>query len=137
MRARIVVTALAVAISSACATSGGSTSSAKSGGSRSQEFIGEAEIAQRAQDVSNALAIIEKLRPQMLRSRGATSPTNSRGEDMLPRVYVDDVSYGNINSLTNLNAGQVKEIRFIKGPDATTRWGTGHMAGVILVTTKK
>ena len=137
MRARIAVAALAVAISSACATGGGAPSSAKSGSSRSQEFIGQAEIAERAQDVSNALAIIEKLRPQMLRSRGPTSPTNSSGDDLLPRVYVDDVSYGNVNSLANLNAGQVKEIRFIKGPDATTRWGTGHMAGVILVTTKK
>jgi hypothetical protein len=130
------MTALAVAISSACASSGGA-SSAKSGGSRSQDFIGEAEISQRAHDAANALAVIERLRPQMLSSRGATSPNNRSGEDVLPRVYVDDVSYGSINSLTNVNANQIKEIHFIKGPDATTRWGTGHVSGVILVLTKK
>jgi len=136
MRARVILTALAVAVCSACASSGGA-SKAKSGGSRSQDFIGEAEIAQSARDATNALAVIERLRPQMLTSRGATSPNNMSAEDVLPRVYVDDVSYGSINSLTNVTAGQIKEIHFIKGPDATTRWGTGHVSGVILVLTKK
>src|SRR3954469_17968499 len=65
MRARVVMAALAVAVCSACASSGGA-SKAKSGGSRSQDFIGEVEIAQRAHDAANALAVIERLRPQML-----------------------------------------------------------------------
>jgi len=52
-------------------------------------------------------------------------------------VYVDEISYGNLNSLSNLNSIQIREIRFIKAADATTRWGTGHAGGVILVTTKK
>jgi hypothetical protein len=29
----------------------------------------------------------------------------------------------------------VKEIRYISASDATTRWGTGHSGGVILVVT--
>jgi hypothetical protein len=73
----------------------------------------------------------------MLRGRGPTSPTGVGAGEMLPRVYVDDVSYGNINSLSNLNTNQIREIRFLSAQNATTRWGTGHMAGVILVTTKK
>ena len=72
----------------------------------------------------------------MLRSRGASSLGPVSNEDMLPRVYVDEVSYGSVSTLSNLNALQIKEIRFVSAQNATTRWGTGHTGGVILVTTK-
>jgi len=52
-------------------------------------------------------------------------------------VYVDNISYGDLSSLSNLNATQISEIRFLNSRDATTVWGTGHMGGVILVTTKR
>ena len=51
-------------------------------------------------------------------------------------MYVDEVSYGSVSTLSNLNALQIKEIRFVSAQNATTRWGTGHTGGVILVTTK-
>jgi hypothetical protein len=128
---------LVVAVSSGCASSGTSSgTSARS--SRSQDVIGEAEIASRVRDATNALQIIEQLRPQMLRSRGSSLLTpGATSDDALPRVYVDDISYGNVNSLSNLNSVSIREIRFIKAGDATTRWGTGNTGGVILVTTKK
>jgi hypothetical protein len=133
MHARVVFAAVAVALSVACATSGG-------GGlhpsSRIQDVIVESEIAANSSGVTNALQIIEKLRPQMLRSRGVGSPTDATGETSRPRVYVDNVDYGSISTLTNLNASQIKEIRFFNSGDATTRYGTGHMGGVILVTMK-
>lgn len=128
---------LVVAVSSGCA-SGGTSSGTSARSSRSQDVIGEAEIATRVRDATNALQIIEQLRPQMLRSRGSSSLTpGATSDDALPRVYVDDISYGNVNSLSNLNSVSIREIRFIKAGDATTRWGTGHTGGVILVTTKK
>jgi hypothetical protein len=85
---------LVVAVSSGCASSGTSSgTSARS--SRSQDVIGEAEIASRVRDATNALQIIEQLRPQMLRSRGSSSLTpGATSDDALPRVYVDDISYG-------------------------------------------
>ena len=74
----------------------------------------------------------------MLRSRGSSSiAPSATSDDALPRVYVDDISYGNLNSLSNLSSASIREIRFIKAADATTRWGTGNIGGVILVTTKK
>lgn len=141
MRARVIVAALAAVVSwgGGCSSSGGggTSTAARPGGSRQQDVISESEITSRATDASNALQIVQKLRPQMLRSRGLVSPNDMTGEASMPKVYVDNVSYGAIESLANINAAQVKEIKFIKGPDATTTWGTGHMGGVILVTTKK
>jgi len=136
MRARLLVTVLMVAVSSGCA-SGGATSGA-SHSNRSRDFIPEAEITSRARDATNALQIIELLRPEMLRSRGVSSPApTAKPDESFPRVYVDDIAFGNINTLSNLSTLSIKEIRFINAQNATTRWGTGHTGGVILVTTKK
>jgi hypothetical protein len=137
MHARRLVAVLVVAVSSGCASSGASSGTAART-SRSQDVIAESEITSRARDATNALQIIEQLRPQMLRSRGTSSlAPGATSEDGLPRVYVDDIAYGNLNSLSNVAALQIREIRFLSSRDATTRWGTGHAGGVILVTTKK
>src|SRR5688572_4396482 len=103
---------------------------------RNPDLIDQGEISSRASEAANALQIIQKLRPQMLAGRGLGSPTDATGETSRPRVYVDNISYGDLSSLSNVTATQVSEIRFINSRDATTVWGTGHMGGVILVTTK-
>jgi hypothetical protein len=49
-------------------------------------------------------------------------------------VYMDDVrQFGDLVVIPS----RVKEIRFLNSRDATTRYGTGHSSGVILVTTKR
>ena len=136
MRARVVVAAAAALMTLSCATSGSSGSSLRSK-SRSQDIIPESEITANASEAANALQIIEKLRPQMLRSRGVGSPTDVTGESARPKVYVDNVAYGDLGTLSNLTASQIKEIQFINSRDATTKWGTGHMGGVILVLTRR
>ena len=80
MQGRYVVAVIAAALSMACASSG---TSGAAGGSRtssgSQDVITEADIQGRAADAANALQIIQKLRPQMLRNRGlAVLPTAGR-----------------------------------------------------------
>lgn len=137
MRARVVIAALAAAVSVGCATSG--TSAADNSGStrRQPDIIDESEIVARASDAANALQIIQKLRPQMLTGRGLASPTDVTGETARPKVYVDNISYGDLGALSNLAANQIRQIRFLNSRDATTQWGTGHMGGVILVTTKR
>jgi hypothetical protein len=52
-------------------------------------------------------------------------------------VVVDGVALGAIENLASVNAVTVREIRYIGATDATTRYGTGYVGGVILVTTKK
>jgi len=145
MRIRVLVTGLVAAAGLGCASGGGSTEVADqiaaSGASRparrNPDVIDQGEIASRASEAANALQIIQKLRPQMLQGRGLGSPTDVTGETARPRVYVDNISYGDLSSLSNLNATQISEIRFLNSRDATTVWGTGHMGGVILVTTKR
>ena len=139
MHARVVFAAAVALWMAACGPAGGG--GGVGGGTRlaprSQELIPQAEIAANASEASNALQIIEKLRPQMLRSRGTSSPTDPTGETARPKVYVDNVAYGELSTLTNLNASQIKEIRFVNSRDATTAWGTGHMGGVIHVIMKR
>ena len=82
----------------------------------------------------NAYDIVRQLRPQWLRSRGPTSVMEPQGE--LPSVYVDNMRYGDLLVLQDIPLAEILEIRFISGPDATTRWGTGVVAGVIEVIRK-
>ena len=139
MRARVFVAVLSAAVSFGCSSgsSASSSTSAPRPQSRQQDVISESEIASKATDAANALQIVEKLRPQMLRTRGLVSPNDPTGEAAKPKVYVDNVAYGAVESLANITAAQVREIRYIKGPDATTMWGTGVIGGVIHVTLKK
>jgi hypothetical protein len=139
MRVRVVMAAVVVSIGFGCSSGGktGAGTAAPRAPSRQADVITEAEIASRAAEASNALQVVQKLRPQMLRGRGKFSPADSSEAGSLPRVVVDDVSYGTIENLSNLNASAVKEIRFISAADATTRWGTGYPGGVILVTMKR
>ena|SRR5688572_22457493 len=145
MRVRALVTALVAVTGLGCSSGGGTTEIADqiaaSGASRpsrrNPDLIDQGEISARASEAPNALQIIQKLRPQMLTGRGLGSPTDATGETSRPRVYVDNISYGDLSTLSNVNASQISEIRFINSRDATTMWGTGHMGGVILVTTKR
>jgi hypothetical protein len=149
--ALLAATAVA-AVVTACASGGsGGSSNAAGGGSgsaspvsggvrsrsTSRDVIRADEVTERAADASNAYEIIQKLRPQMLVGRGTASPNDNTGETSHPKVYVDNVLFGDLGSLRTIVANQVLEVRFISASDATTRWGTGHMGGVILITTKR
>ncbi len=139
MRARVLMAAVVVAVSSGCSSSGSSNpaTGAPRAPSRQQDVITDAEIAERAAEASNALQIVQKLRPQMLTTRGRFSPADSSDAGARPKAVVDGVAYGPVENLANLNAVSVKEIRYLNATDATTRFGTGYVGGVILVTTKK
>jgi hypothetical protein len=139
MRARVLMAAVLLAVSSGCSSSGSSSSAtgAPRAPSRQQDVITAAEIAERAADASNALQVVQKLRPQMLTTRGRFSPADSSDAGARPRVVVDGVAIGQVENLVNVNAISVMEIRYISATDATTRFGTGYVGGAILVTTKK
>jgi hypothetical protein len=93
------------------------------------DLITEAEINANAR-YDNALEVIQNLRPQMLRPRtgAGTQPI---------RLYIDDVQMNDMNGLATMPPHRIKEIRYLNPRDATTRWGTGHAGGVIVVTTKR
>lgn len=93
------------------------------------DMISEAEI--NATAYQNALEVVQGLRPTMLRPR--TGGANAQAVVL----YLDGVRMNDLQGMSTVPAERVREIRFINARDATTRWGTGHDSGVILVTTKR
>jgi hypothetical protein len=130
MRWRIV-SALAVAALAAtgCATGGM--------GSRG----GSGDIITAAQIVSSgaqtAYDAVQRLEPSWLTSHGSGSmgAGMSTGSDT-PDIYVGGSNVGGVDYLQNVNATDVKEMRFYRPGEAATRFGMGHRAGVIEVTLK-
>jgi hypothetical protein len=104
----------------------GTTSASRA---ESSDVLTRTEI--QASRASNALELLQQLRPQFLRSRGAVSIRDPAAG--YPVVYMNDVHYGDIESLRTIGVRAIDQIHFISAADATTRWGTGHAGGVIQV----
>jgi hypothetical protein len=104
------------------------------------ELITQDEIA--ASGAKNALEAIQHIRPAMLRPRGSSTNQNVSGDSYSQAttlsvvVYMDDIKMGEPSQLSSVSVNNIREIRFINARDATTRWGTGHTAGVIQVLSK-
>jgi outer membrane cobalamin receptor len=84
---------------------------------------------------ASAMELVQRLRPRFLQRRGQTSISNQHSP--YPLVYVDGLRRGGVDELHSLPAMTIEAIEYISPADATTRWGTGHMAGVIHVTTRR
>ena len=114
---------------------GACTSGAAAGGSGNNPYvIGAWELDDLPE--YNALEAIRRLRPAWLRSN--TRPEISAMEaEGYPRVHLNGVPLQDIQELDQIQAGDVREMRYIRGPDASTRWGTGYSNGVILVVTDR
>ena len=98
----------------------------------SHERVSGEEIA--SSQAINMAEAIRLLRPTWLLARGPQSIRSSVSS--YPVVYVDGIRVGEPSSLRDIPCTTVAEARFIGAADATTRWGTGHATGVILVTTR-
>lgn len=89
-----------------------------------------------ASRAANAFEAIQKLRANFLSYRGETSLSKSRSTPY-PTVYLDDQEYGPISTLRNIPASQISSIRLLRAWEATTKYGTGNMGGVIAITTRR
>lgn len=103
----------------------------------SANLITSAEIEAAGVDMLNALQLVERLRPMMMRARNQTAGSMGAGSTFGVIAYVDDVRLGELDALATVMRGTIREIRYIGATDATTRWGTGHSNGVIQVITKR
>lgn len=99
---------------------------------QSRNVITTEEI--EALNVSTAFEVIQQLRPHFLQGRGQSS-IQDPGSSM-PVVYVNGVRYGPPSVLQGIRAMDLREIRYLSASDATTRYGTGHVGGVIEVDTR-
>ncbi|MCZ6916234.1 MAG: hypothetical protein O7I93_05625 [Gemmatimonadetes bacterium] len=117
-RLRIIAPLAVLALLTACASSGQS-----SGTRRSTNLITPEEW--QGQSVTTALDAVRRLRPGWLQPRGQTG---------LPSVFRNNTRWGDDpRSLETLLLTEIAEIRFMNGPDATTRFGTGYPGGIIQV----
>jgi hypothetical protein len=106
------------------------------GETRRSQVIMQEEI--RASGMTgNAYEVISRLRPNFLVSRGPTSLGNAQNTSMYANVYVDGAEFGDINSLRNIDSGQIFEIRLYSSGEAQTKFGLGNSNGVIAITTKR
>jgi hypothetical protein len=82
----------------------------------------------------SAYDVIAQLRPEYLRSRGASSVRDP--EPPTATVYLDGVRFGNLQTLKSLSGEQIQHIEYINAADATTRFGTDHAGGAIMIRTR-
>lgn len=157
---RSLISLMLLAAGVACARGTGATETSPvpgvAGAPRAAaDLITEAEIARTT--YSNALEIVQGLRPMMLRERptslGRAQPaiagptTGAIGQaapstpsEEAPKgviVYFDDMKLGGAATLQTIPALRIASIRYVNGRDAQTRWGVGHGAGVIHVLSRK
>jgi len=83
------------------------------------------ELSQRP--FYSAYEAVEALRPNWLSLRGPVGTV---------QVYVDENQIGGLEVLHTIRIPSVAVIRHMDGIQATARYGRGHEAGVILVTTR-
>lgn len=82
--------------------------------------------------VASAYEVVQRLRPAWLRLRGPSSPNET--PDVI--VYVDGMRRGYTETLREVNAAEVAEVRFVEPVAAGARFGRGHTRGVIVVTSQ-
>ena len=104
---------------------GCASASAKSGPHKAANLITADEIA--GTNTTTAYEAVEKLRPAFLHSHGTDL---SRSDTGLPDVYLGVARYGDVNSLRNIPAMEVLEIRFYKGAEAATKFGMQNPTGI-------
>lgn len=79
---------------------------------------------------------IRMRRPAYLRKQGPKTVVTTYRSTMYPVVYLNGVYYGDVESLKSLYVSDIRDIRYIEPKEATIMFGTGHVAGVIMVNTK-
>jgi hypothetical protein len=98
------------------------------------QLITEDEV--EASRMTNAYEVIQKLRANFLTYRGETS-FNKNISQPYPTVYLDGQEYGSLATLRTLPASEIATIRLYLSWEATTKFGTGNLSGVIAVTTRQ
>ena len=120
----ILVLTLALGLAG-CASSGGSRT--RNPGS-SSNLIVRADLDALEGALSAHQAIV-RLRPLWLQARGVgTFP---------PVLYVSGSRRGDLDDLRAMQAAELEEIEYMSPNDATTRFGSGHSGGAILVTNRR
>jgi hypothetical protein len=96
---------------------------------RDRNRLTREDLAARTE--SDLLALLQGARPSWLRARGPVSITQQSEQVW---VYRDGIRMGGVQVLEQMRPGEVREIEFLPGHEATQRYGLDHGAGAIVVT---
>ncbi len=134
MKRHTVLLATAVASFGAASLAASCASTGERGPSgRSRNAIANEELM--AVPHSSLYEAVRALRPRWLQARNSATLRDPMPQT--PRVYLDGQPFGGIYDLRSLLPGDVGEVRYLSASDATTRFGTNHLAGAIIVTTRR
>ena len=107
----------------------GCASRLKTGEARDHGTLTKEQIAES--HFNTAYDAVEALRSNWLNARG----TDSFRTPSEVLVYLDNTKLGGTETLREIAANTIVYMRFYDGIAATGRWGIGHGAGVIYVST--
>ena len=120
-----------VVVLTACASAGTAGS-----GSRSSDRVSRAEIA--SSSAINAYALIERLRPNWLRTPGVASIGGGTRSQIVV-VYLDGHRLGGIQSLRTLSVDAIQSMQWLDAVRAATvlnEVGSDPIAGAIIIKTQ-
>ncbi len=83
---------------------------------------------------SNALDLVQTLRPRWLQVRGPTTFEASRENPVM--VYVDGVRIGGPAQLRFVPVPTIESLEYLDPTRASARFGLDHVNGAILITTR-
>lgn len=129
--AGIISISLSACVSAHSATS---TESMSLKATSARNVLTAAEIV--ASKVTDVYQAVTQLRPDFLRRR-SNSFTMTPSRPSALSVYLDELPFGNVESLRSVPLERVRIIRYLSPFEAELRWGGSHPAGAILVTTIK
>lgn len=97
---------------------------------RDRNVLLRSELSEGQQAELSVYDAIRHFRPHMLR---IAAPSSLRGSDAALVVYVDETPFGGVNALQQFRMLNVERVEYFSGPEATTRYGTDHGAGAIVI----
>jgi hypothetical protein len=100
--------------------------------SRQSDRISRAELDDPSISGSDALQVVQRLRPRFLTKRGKVSWSAPNAGAV--HVSIDDGPLLTVDNLSRMRANQIAEIRYLDAGKAAVRFGTkAGTGGVILV----
>ena len=127
----ILLFSLALSAAAAAQDTASSTRTPDTRIRRDPALITREEIAAEGADARNLLEVVQRLRPFWINpTRGRSSINLGTSE---PVVYVNNVRQGSPSVLQQYSALSIREIRHLRGTEASMRFGSGHENGAILL----
>ena len=128
MRKHAIASLMYFSIASCSASATGGHSEAND-----RDFITSEEIQSARDPGWSTWDLISRLRPNFLRSHSAQSLREA--DPVYAVVYLDEIPYGDLESLKSLTTNKIKTVQFLSPYDTKARFGSYMAGGAIMIRT--